>query len=85
MQALVVALLVAACSIYAAWVLMPGVARRALATTLLKLPLPSAVTGRLRKTATASSGCSCDGCDAAPAQSTKSATQVVTFHPRPPR
>jgi hypothetical protein len=85
MQALVVALLVAACSIYAAWVLMPSVARRALATTLLKLPLPSAVTGRLRKAATASSGCGCDGCDAAPVASAKGATQVVTFHPRPPR
>ncbi len=85
MQALIVALLVAACSVYAAWVLMPGVARRALATTLLKLQLPSAVAGRLRKAATASSGCGCDGCDAAPAQSAKSATQVVTFHPRPPR
>jgi len=85
MQALVVALLVAACSIYAAWVLMPGVARRALATTLLKLPLPSTMAGRLRKAATASSGCGCDGCDAAPAAPAKSATQVVTFHPRPPR
>ena len=84
MQALIVALLVAACSIYAAWVLMPGVARRALATTLLKLTLPSGVVGRLRKAATASSGCGCDGCDAAPAKSAKSATQVVTFHPRPP-
>ena len=85
MQALVVALLVAACSVYAAWVLMPGVARRALATTLLKLPLPSAAAGRLRKAATASSGCGCDGCDAATAPPAKSATQVVTFHPRPPR
>jgi hypothetical protein len=85
MQALIVALLVAACSMYAAWVLMPGVARRALATTLLKLPLPTTMAGRLRKAATASSGCGCDGCDAAPAQSPKSATQVVTFHARPPR
>jgi len=66
MQALIVALLVAACSMYAAWVLMPGVARRALATTLLKLPLPTTMAGRLRKAATASSGCGCDGCDAAP-------------------
>jgi hypothetical protein len=87
MQVLVVALLVAACSIYAAWVLMPGIARRALATTLLKMPMPSALAGRLRKAATASSGCGCDGCDAAPAPApaVKSATQVVTFHPRPPR
>jgi len=85
MQAFVVALLVAACSIYAAWVLMPGVARRALATRLLKLPLPSSVAGRLRKAATASSGCGCDGCDAGPASPVKSATQVVTFHSRPPR
>jgi len=41
--------------------------------------------GHLRKAATASSGCGCDGCDAAPAAPAKSATQVVTFHPRPPR
>jgi hypothetical protein len=85
MQALVVALLVAGCSIYAAWTLMPAAARRAVALSMLKLPLPDAFVERMRKAATMSSGCGCDGCDSAPAKAASKAPQVVTFHPRPPR
>ncbi len=81
LQHLVVALLLIGCTAYAGWALMPAAARRALATALLKLPLlPSALTARLRKAATASSGCGCDGCDNAPNTPAAKAPQVVTFH-----
>jgi hypothetical protein len=81
LQNLIVALLVAGCAVYAAWMLMPAVARRAIATSLLKLPLPAALALRMRKAATASSsGCGCDGCDHAPAKPARAAPQVVTFH-----
>jgi hypothetical protein len=87
MQALIVALLVVGCSVYAAWTLMPAGARRAIALSLLKLPLPAAFAQKMRKASTTSSGCGCDSCDHAPAAkaSTEAAPQVVTFHPRPPR
>ena len=85
MQALIVALLVLGCSVYAVWTLMPAVARRAIATSLLKLPLPTRFAAKMRKAATVSSGCGCDSCDHAPAQSASKPSQVVTFHPRPPR
>ena len=48
-QAVIVALLVVACSLYAAWTLMPAAARRGIARTLLKLPLPGAVKRRLQR------------------------------------
>ena len=85
MQALVVALLVVGCSVYATWTLMPAAARRAIASMLLKLPLPNAVAQKVRKAATVSSGCGCDGCDSAAVKPADQAPQVVTFHPRPPR
>ena len=85
MQALTVALLVLGCSVYAAWTLMPAAARRALASSLLKLPLPNPLALRMRKAATVASGCGCDGCDHAPAKTAPKAPQVVSFHPRPRR
>jgi hypothetical protein len=86
MQTLIVALLVVCCSVYAAWKLMPAVARRALASSLLKLPLPASMAQSMRKAATVPSGCGCDGCDSAPVKSAGPATpQVVNFHPRPRR
>ena len=86
MQMLIVALLVLGCTVYAAWTLMPVVARRAIAVSLLKLPLPAAFAARMRKASTVASGCGCDGCDSSPIKaSAQNAQQVVTFHPRPPR
>ncbi|MDO9354420.1 MAG: hypothetical protein Q7T55_12035 [Solirubrobacteraceae bacterium] len=86
MQTLIVALLVLGCAIYAAWKLMPSVARRALASALLKLPLPAFFAAKMQKAATVASGCGCDGCDSAPVKSAApQAPQVVTFHPRPKR
>ena len=80
-------LIVAACSVYATWSLMPAAARRSVATRLLKLPLPRPLAARMQRAATAASGCGCDGCDHAPAKSQAAPTkpQVVTFHPRPRR
>ena len=86
LQNLIVALLVFGCAVYAAWTLMPAVARRAIASMLLKLPLPNGFEQTMRKAATLSSGCGCDGCDSAAVKPASKATpQVVTFHPRPPR
>ncbi|HZT55929.1 MAG TPA: hypothetical protein VFA35_06865 [Burkholderiaceae bacterium] len=85
MQTLIVALLVIGCGAYAAWTLMPAAARRALASSLLRLPLPAALAAKLRKAATVSSGCGCDGCDRAPATTSPRAPQVVNFHPRSKR
>jgi hypothetical protein len=82
MQTLIVALLVTGCSVFAVWTLMPAAARRTLATALLKLPLPTFAAARMRRAATVSSGCGCDGSDHAPA---KPKPQVVTFHARPKR
>ena len=81
LQNLIVALLVAGCAVYAAWTLMPAAARRGIATSLLKLPLPAALALKMRKAATVTSGCGCDGCDHAPARNAPKAPQVVRFHP----
>jgi hypothetical protein len=84
MQSLIVALLVVGCAVYASWKLMPAVARRSIASALLKLPLPAAFEGKMRKAATVASGCGCDGCDSAPVKAA-GAPQVVNFHPRAKR
>ncbi len=85
MQTLIVAMLVAGCSAFAAWTLMPAAARRALAGALLTLPLPGFAIAPMRRAATKTSGCGCDGCDHAPPKSdAPPAPQVVRFHPRPP-
>jgi hypothetical protein len=88
LQSTIVALLVLGCSVYAVWKLMPSAARRALASSMLRLPLPVVLAERLRRHAQAASGCGCDGCDrAAPKAPTAStgAVQKITFHPRTPR
>ena len=86
MQALVVALLVSGCALYAAWTLMPAASRRGIATALSKLPLPQPVAGFMRRHATAPSGCGCDGCDrngsATPEAKAKGLAAPLTFHPR---
>ena len=85
MQTWIVALLVVGCTVYAAWTLMPAAARRALASALLELPLPEAFAAKMRRAATVTSGCGCDGCDSAPAKTPPKSQQVVTFHPRAKR
>ena len=87
-QTLIVVLLVLACAMHASWTLAPAAVRRALARTLLALPLPRAVAERLRRHADASgAGCSCDGCDHAPSKkkAAPAAVAPITFHRRLPR
>ena len=85
LQIIVVALIVAACTSYAAWTLMPAALRRWLAMRLLALPLPERFASTMRKHATASSGCACDGCDHGTAKKVPPAVQTIRFQPRPPR
>ena len=84
LQSLVVALVVALCSVYATWTLMPAGLRRGLATTLLGLPLrlPDALAAPLRLATHATTGCgACGGCAAA-APKLAGAVQPITFHPQ---
>ena len=82
MQSLIVALLVPGCSAYVVWVVLPGAARRGAVDALLRLPLPDVLAARLRKTAQATSGCGCSGCDHAVSKPGPDAAQTITFHPR---
>ena len=90
-QSIIVTLLVLGCSFRAAWTLMPAAARRALATAMLRWPLPEPLAARLRSSAKAESGCAsgCASCDHAEAKSKSgsslAAPQKITFHPRTPR
>lgn len=85
-QTFAVAVLVAASIAYAAWTLMPQLLRAACAKQLLRLPLPTALRGRLFRASTASAGCGCSGCDKAPVEKTGGAlaaqAQPLVFHPR---
>ncbi|MEI8031491.1 MAG: hypothetical protein WCH35_17085 [Comamonadaceae bacterium] len=90
-QSLAVFVVVSCCFVYAAWSLMPQVARRALANGLLRLPLPQQLAFTLRKAVSASTGCQCSGCDHATAKVDRAsggaevsqvASQVLVFHPR---
>jgi hypothetical protein len=83
-QSIIVALLVAGCTAYAAWRLMPKAGRRALASALLELPLPAAAASFLKKQLVPDNACGCDGCDAgtAPKSAQLPAAQPITFHPR---
>ena len=61
-QALVVAPVVAACFVYAAWSLMPGTLRRRLAIALMRMPWVGQIPFVVRA-AQKPLGCGCDGCD----------------------
>ena len=82
-QNLIVAVLVAGCTVYAAWRLMPAMARRAIARALLELPLPAKAEAILQKALAPISGC--DGCDHGSASKPLEPTaagQPITFYPR---
>jgi hypothetical protein len=81
-QIAIVALLVAGCTVYAVWTLMPAAGRRAAARTLLKLPLPAALVARLQKHLVADSGCGCDGCDQGTKKAEPGAAQPIRIHRR---
>ena len=78
-----VALIVGASLVYAVWALMPSAARRSLARALVGLPLPAVLARRFTQIARAASGCSCDGCDRAPATAAmpRRGEQTIRFHP----
>lgn len=76
-QALVVAVIVVACALYAGWTLMPASLRRRAAAALLARRLPEPLAARLRPHALASSGCGCHGCDHAPAKVNGAANKPV--------
>ncbi len=63
LQSLAVFVVVTCCFSYAAWTLMPQVARRAMANSLLRLPLHASLRLSLERAAIASDGCHCGGCD----------------------
>ncbi len=83
LQVLIVAVLVACCFVYAAWVLLPASARRWVAARLLERRLPAFVAAALRPYASAASGCGCDGCDrSTTAKTARPAAAPITLHPR---
>ena len=86
MQTLIVALVVAASTCYATWKLMPAAARRWLAAWVLRVSpgKPGLITSALRRAASASAGCGCDGCEHAkpPAGAARTDIKPVQFHPR---
>lgn len=96
LQSMVVTVLVTLCGIYAVWTLMPAGLRRALATALLRLPLPEALAARLRLATQAASGCGggCSSCSSRSSRSSRDtaspkrasgAVQTITFHSRTQR
>jgi hypothetical protein len=83
LQIVVVALLVTWCAFYALWTLMPSAAKKKIALSLLPCRLPAALADALRRHASATSGCGCDGCDHAPKPAKPASGDTpITFHPR---
>jgi hypothetical protein len=63
LQSLIVFVVVACCFGYAGWTLLPQLARRAMAKSLLRLPLHASLRLSLERATIASDGCHCGGCD----------------------
>lgn len=88
LQTLIVFFVVGGCFAYAAWTLLPQVARRAMAQTLLRLPLHASVRLSLERAASASGACHCSGCDQGLIQrglqqkAAPNSAQPLVFHPR---
>ena len=81
-QTLIVGVLVVSCALYAAWTLMPSVARRHLARHLLRISLPAALRTRLLRHAQATSGCGCNGCDHGSKAAAAMQPKPLQFHRR---
>lgn len=83
LQTLAVALVVAGSFVYVAWSLMPQALRRRLAIRLLRLPVPARWLAPLQRTAQATGGCDCSGCDRTPGQGGRvpSPTRPVSGQP----
>lgn len=89
MQHLVVGLLVALCSVYALWTLMPTALRRPLAGWLLRVPgvgQGGPLASVLHRAAAGPNACGCDGCDAKPvARPRADAAVPIRIHRKPGR
>ena len=85
-----VALIVGASALYAAWTLMPASLRRVVATAALRLPLPRTVAARMRAHAENASSCGCSGCDRNPLSAGRESDEPaptvrpITVHRRRP-
>jgi hypothetical protein len=79
LQSLIVFVVVACCFGYAGWTLLPQLARRAMAKSLLRLPLHASLRLSLERAASASDGCHCSSCDQG---SIKRETQPLLFYRR---
>ncbi|MFL6662850.1 MAG: DUF6587 family protein [Rhizobacter sp.] len=83
-QDIVVALIVAACTAYAAWTLMPSALRRALAGRALKLSLPEIVARPFRKALKPAGACGgCDDCGDKVQAAPRPGAQPIRFHRKP--
>jgi len=83
MQSLIVALIVLACSGYAAWTLMPSAWRRSLALKMLKLSPPESLARMLRKAAQPAGSCGgCSSCGNSAAKPPGDGVHKVSFHRR---
>ena len=83
LQTAIVALVVPACALYAAWKLAPSALKRRAARRLLAVPLPTPIARVVQRAASTTGGCGCDGCDAAPASSAKAAAPIKLHRRRP--
>ena len=83
-QTVLAALLVAVCTGYAVWTLLPHAARSSIARTLLRLHWPEPLAARLQRHAEAGTGCGCDGCDRATKPAGRRPTEHrIQLHRRP--
>jgi len=81
MQQLVVMVVVLACGTYAAWTLMPAGARRAIASRMLKWPLPARLQQPLLKALKPAGACGgCDSCGDEKAASTSNGVKPIRIH-----
>ncbi len=80
MQDVLVALIVAACTAYAVWVLMPASLRRALDRRLQRHAWPPFIARALARAASGGNGCCDAGCGDTPAPGQ---AQPMRFHRKP--
>ena len=80
METVLVMLIVAGCTGYAAWTLMPTAARRALVDAAARLPRLQRL---LRRGATGAACGGCGGCETTPSAAVQ--TKPILLHRRQPR
>ena len=84
-QTTLVAIIVPACVLYAAWLLAPAGLKRRAAQRMLSAPLPRPVAAALQRLTVGANACGCDGCDSAAKDASAAAAAVpITLHRRRP-